>query len=61
MKLELEPEEREFLHEVLEQHYRELLWELARADRSPAKSELREQVRRMEQLLEKTQVRDPAA
>lgn len=53
--LVLEPEEQEFLSGVLERHYRELLWELARSDHSLFKTELRKELRLLERLMEKAE------
>lgn len=56
MDLHLEPEEQQFLVDVLKERYRELLWELARTDHASAKTQLREQIARMEKVLEKASV-----
>lgn len=56
MKLELDAGEQEFLIQVLQRHQRELIWELARTDHSSFRSELREQLRLLERLIDKAQV-----
>ncbi len=56
MKVELDPEEQKLLNEVLERHHHELLWELARTDHSSFKSDLREELRLLERVMEKAQV-----
>jgi hypothetical protein len=56
MELHLDAEEQQFLIDVLEQRYHELLWELARADKPAFKAALREQVRMMEKVLQKAEV-----
>lgn len=56
MELHLDPQEQRFLIEVLEERYRELLWELARTDKAACKAELRRRVALMEKVLEKANV-----
>ena len=53
MELHLDPEEQQMLISVLEERYRELIWELARTDHASAKAQLRQQIGRMEKVLEK--------
>ncbi len=56
MRLELDAGEQEFLIQVLQRHQRELIWELARTDHKSFKSELREELRLLERLMDKAQV-----
>ena len=56
MELHLDAEEQQFLIHVLEERYRELLWELARTDHAIFKSQLRAQIAIMERVLEKASV-----
>ncbi len=61
MRLEIDDEEQRLLCDLLDRHYRELLWELARTDHSFMKAVLRDQVSVLERLIEKAQATEPTA